>query len=295
MFTIIVCSIRPQEAEKLKKNIEATIGVPFEFIAYDNRDTGKGICQVYNECAERAQYDYLCFAHEDIEFLTDNWGEKIASKLKDKDCGVIGFAGSAMKSKHPGGWCSTSSYGQRMNMIQVEKKNKERKYKVNPYNEDFSRVITADGLCLFASRQTWASVKFDETVLTGFHCYDVDFAIGVHVAGYKNYICHNVMVKHFSSGNYDKRWWVENEKMHKKWAKTLPLYVNEKKSHLYRMYLEYKSSIAWTYVLGKSGVFDGIKKRHILAYVTTHPLNGRSYKLLANYLKYRRSHKNNDK
>ena len=57
MFTIIVCSIRPEEAEKLRKNIEATIGMPFEFLAYDNRGTGKGICQVYNELAEKAQFD----------------------------------------------------------------------------------------------------------------------------------------------------------------------------------------------------------------------------------------------
>ena len=47
--SIIVCSIRPDEAERLRRNIEATIGVPFEFIAYDNRGTGKGICQVYNQ------------------------------------------------------------------------------------------------------------------------------------------------------------------------------------------------------------------------------------------------------
>ena len=81
MFSIIVCSIRPNEAERLRKNIEETIGVPFEFLAYDNRGTGKGICQVYNECAEKAQYPYLCFVHEDIEFTTNKWGEKIAEKL----------------------------------------------------------------------------------------------------------------------------------------------------------------------------------------------------------------------
>ena len=61
MISIITCSIKPHEAESLRKNIENTIGVPFEFIAYDNRGTGKGICQVYNECAENARYENLCF------------------------------------------------------------------------------------------------------------------------------------------------------------------------------------------------------------------------------------------
>ena len=44
MFTIIVCSIHPADAERLRANIEKTIGVPFEFLVYDNRETGKGIC-----------------------------------------------------------------------------------------------------------------------------------------------------------------------------------------------------------------------------------------------------------
>ena len=43
MISIITCSIKPHEAESLRKNIENTIGVPFEFIAYDNRGTGKGL------------------------------------------------------------------------------------------------------------------------------------------------------------------------------------------------------------------------------------------------------------
>ena len=115
MFSIIVCSIRPDEAERLRKNIEATIGVPFEFIAYDNRGTGKGICQVYNECAENARYDNLCFVHEDVEFATENWGKLIAEKLSEKDCGVIGFAGSTIKSKAYSGWSSSSRSTMRTN------------------------------------------------------------------------------------------------------------------------------------------------------------------------------------
>ena len=217
MFTIIVCSIHPADAERLRANIEKTIGVPFEFLVYDNRETGKGICQVYNECAEKAQYDYLCFAHEDIEFMTEGWGRKLAVKLQEEDCGVIGFAGNAMKSKFPAGWCSTPHYGTRMNMVQGGKT--DRSYKVNPYKEDFSTVVTSDGLCLFTPKCTWNKIRFDEHTLTGFHCYDIDFAIAAHVAGFKNYVCHTVLVKHFSHGNYDIRWWNENIKLHKKWSK----------------------------------------------------------------------------
>lgn len=285
MISIITCSIKPHEAESLRKNIENTIGVPFEFIAYDNRGTGKGICQVYNECAENARYENLCFIHEDVEFHTKDWGAHIIDKLKDKDCGIIGFAGSTMKSKYPSGWGSSGKYGVRMHMIQVDN-GKEFKISLNPDNNDFSQVITTDGLCMFIRKDVWRTVRFDETVLKGFHCYDVDISIAAHIAGYKNYICHTVLVKHFSAGNYDTEWWTENKKMHRKWDGHLPLYL--KRHHpVYKRYLEYRTSNEWTYRLGSKGVFNGIKTKHILGYLFTHLVNGRSYKLINKYLKYR--------
>ena len=293
MFTIIVCSIRPEEAEKLKKNIEATIGMPFEFLAYDNRGTGKGICQVYNELAEIAQYDYLCFAHEDIEFMTEGWGLKLAGKLQEKDCGVIGFAGNAMKSRYPAGWCSSKNYGLRMNMVQADKK--DIQFNINPYKEDFSTVVTTDGLCLFVPKQTWSKIRFDDRTFKGFHCYDLDFAMAAHVAGFRNYICHTVLVKHFSQGNYDLKWWKENLKLHKKWSKHLPLYVNNNKSQRYRRYIEHKTAVNWVWMFGKIGQFDTIKKRHIAEYIATHPINGRSYRLLVRSIKYIRARKRTNK
>ncbi len=285
MFSIIVCSIRPEQAEALRKNIEATIGVPFEFIAYDNRGTCKGICQVYNECAEKAQYEYLCFVHEDIEFMTVNWGKKIAEKLAEPQCGLIGFAGSAMKSKAFSGWCSTSRYGTRAHYIQGDKK-KEIPCYFNPYDEDFSGVVTLDGLCLFISRENWNKVRFDDKTLTGFHCYDIDISIAAHTSGLNNWVCNTVLLKHFSPGNYDEKWMKENEKLHKKWERHLPLYVKQK-SKKYTKFLEWKTNLEWTYQMGLRGIFGRSSAKYVLQYLASHPVNGRSYKLLLRYVKHK--------
>lgn len=283
MFSIITCSIRPEEAERLRKNIEATIGVPYEFIAYDNRNTGKGICQVYNECASMARYENLCFVHEDVEFATENWGNIIASKLNEPDCGVIGFAGGRMKAKAPTGW-GTSSYGIRTNYIHLYK-GKERLRVVNPQHEEYSEVISIDGLCIFCSRQRWENIKFDEQTLKGFHCYDIDFSIACKVAGYRNYVCQIVSIKHFSNGSYDQTWWNESVKMHKKWSKYLPLYVKPV-SKIRKRYNEYWSNVDVMHSLGKRGIFVGRQHRYVLGYILTHPFNGRSYKLAIRYVKY---------
>ena len=99
MISIIVCSINPDAAEKLKRNIAATIGnMEYEVIDYDNRTSGYGICKVYNSCAEKSRYDFLCFLHEDVHFDTIAWGEIIVRKLSEPDCGAIGFAGSKLRT-----------------------------------------------------------------------------------------------------------------------------------------------------------------------------------------------------
>ena len=76
MLSIIVCSVNPEAAERLQKNIAATVGtVPYEIITFDNRTVGYGICKVYNLCTEKSRYDNLCFVHEDVQFDTIGWGE----------------------------------------------------------------------------------------------------------------------------------------------------------------------------------------------------------------------------
>ena len=104
MFSIIICSISPERLSQLKANIQKTIGVEHEIIAFDNREKRYPIARVYNEGARQARYPYLFFVHEDVLFHSENWGEVIAGKLKEPDCGVIGFVGSKMKLKVYSGW-----------------------------------------------------------------------------------------------------------------------------------------------------------------------------------------------
>lgn len=283
MFSIIVCSIRPNLAEILKKNIAATIGVPVEFIIHDNRNIGKGICQVYNECAERASYENLCFIHEDVEFVTENWGEIIAKKLAEDNCGVVGFAGSTVKTKALNGWGAPLHSDNRTNYI-YRYKNKEKFSENNPGKVDYSEVVSIDGLCLFCTKTRWSEIRFDDKTLKGFHCYDIDFTLALKVAGYRNYVCHKVIVKHFSNGSYDINWWKENKKMHEKWESKLPLYISPT-SELRKKYNEYMTNVDLTWKLGNKGIFLKKSKRYILGYFLTHPFNGRSYKLINKYIK----------
>jgi hypothetical protein len=286
MYSIIVCSIRPDDAERLRANIEKTIGtnIPFEFLAYDNRNTGKGICQVYNECAAKARYEYLCFVHEDVEFTTEGWGHVIGNKLAEESCGVVGFAGSAMKAKILTGWNSTKKYGVRRNFIQG--RNDGRMFKDNPYGQSFSQVVTLDGMCLFTARKVWDMIRFDDSMLKGFHCYDLDFTIGAAVRGFKNWVCNEVKMKHFSGGNIDGRWYSDSLVLHEKWKAALPLYVRDKHP-LKKRYYEFRSGIEWMCALEKQGIYAPAKKRYVLGYLATHPFAARTYRFIGRWLRHR--------
>lgn len=293
MISIIVCSIDPQRVAALRKNVEATIGVEFELIAVDNRGTGNGICHVYNEAAARAQYSTLCFLHEDVEFVTLNWGSTIVAKASDERCGVIGFAGSTVKLQRTTAWNTARRY-MRCNYIQYMR-GRDHLKSVNPANEEFSRVVTLDGMALCMHRRVWQSVGFDEKRLTGFHCYDLDITIAATAKGLANYVCHTVLLKHFSTGAYSKGWYEAMEQLHEKWHDTLPLYTFEP-SAAERERAEREGEAEAKRILMQKGLFELCGRGEVLDYLRRYPLHIGAWRLLFQYYKYlhraaRRAHK----
>lgn len=227
MFSFVVCSIDPQRAEALRRNLESTVGAPFELIVKDNRGTGKGICRVFNEAAAEARFDLLCFLHEDVAFRTPNWGAVIAGQLRRPDCGVIGFAGSTVKSRTFSGWAVAP--GIRENYAQPDRKRGAgavRRFLTNPEGADFAPVVCLDGLCLFVRREVWAEIRFDEQTFHGFHAYDLDFSTAV-ARRYRNYVCMTVGIEHFSAGIYSRKWVREMMTYHEKWRDELPLFAEK--------------------------------------------------------------------
>lgn len=287
MYSIICCSVKPELAEALRQNVAATIGVPFEFIAFDNREKGYGLCQVYNQCARRARYDLLCFVHEDVVFQTSDWGLLLEKKLREAQCGVVGFAGSIIKLKQLTGW-NTCGRDLRLNYVQYMRGGHHAR-KVNPGKEDFSPVVTLDGLCLLVRRQVWEEIPFDEETFTGFHAYDVDFSLAV-ACRYKNYVCHTVLVEHFSEGSFSYEWLENMKKLHAKWEARLPMYVvpmSQKELARYELLGEaYFMKFMW-----QKGCFDVVGIQDAWNFWKRHPQTGAAWLLFFKYLKYRLKHR----
>ncbi|MFA6085095.1 glycosyltransferase [Mucilaginibacter sp.] len=225
MISVIISSINPEQLSRISKNIEDTIGTPYELIATDNRGSDKGICQVYNEAAAKARYEILCFIHEDIIIKTDNWGKGLASLFKqDPKLGLVGVAGTGYVPLSPANFGPVGIDTRYINIIQgfKFKKKKQTLHYRNPNNEKLAYVACLDGVWLTTTKSVFAEFKFDEKTFKKFHCYDMDLSLSVGTK-YKLAVTYDLLIEHLSEGRYDKEWLEENMNIFNKWNDVLPL------------------------------------------------------------------------
>lgn len=222
MISIIICSVDKQQCQNIEHNIRETIGCEFEILIHDNRIQQSGLCRVYNTLAKKAKGDFLCFCHEDIKFLTNNWGIYLSEFAYRKNTGVIGFAGAGSMFGYAYWNDTITSLG---HCIQGTKDKKIlHRHPGMPFSGPFAQALVLDGLCLFCRKDIWEEYPFDQDLFQGFHMYDMDFCMAV-AQKYHNYVSYNIDLVHYSQGNMDKAFFIELEKYNKKWKRELPLSV----------------------------------------------------------------------
>lgn len=104
MISIVICSRNPGIGDALRKNIEETIGVPYELIVVDNSRNEYSIFTAYNLGVSRCNFDIICFMHDDILYRSDRWGAVTLNHFKDSTVGMIGVGGSRYLSRIPSIW-----------------------------------------------------------------------------------------------------------------------------------------------------------------------------------------------
>ena len=165
MISIIISSANSAHLRQVSKNIDATIGVPYEIIATDNSQGRQGICEVYNKAMFKAQYDILCFMHEDVLIKTHNWGPSLLALFEqDPMLGLIGIAGSTYKPITPSGVGGIGVNTHYTNIIQSFKYHKERSKHVysNPDKKSIGEVVCVDGVFMVTTKNIAEEFMFDE-------------------------------------------------------------------------------------------------------------------------------------
>lgn len=199
MLSIIISSYQPKYYAALEKNIAETCGIAYEIIKIDNPNL-MGICIAYNLGAEKANYKNLLFLHEDVEFLTKNWGGNLLTHLQKPDCGVVGLAGCNYVPNVPFCWWDNFESTFR-NIEQYSAGSKLRDYTLHKSEE----VSIIDGVFMACTKGLFDKINFNEKI-TDFHGYDLDFS--AKAANFStNLVISDIQLRHFSEGKPDKIWW----------------------------------------------------------------------------------------
>ena len=223
MISIIVCSTNADLLAKLRLNVEATIGTPYELLAFDNRDAKKGIAEVYNNLAGKAAYGILCFVHEDVIIHTKDWGAGIVNLLSDKTIGLVGISGAVYKSFYAGTWstCHPSLY--RTHSIQHFTNNPEPVVTyTNPGLTAFAEVAVIDGVYMATRKNIFEKYHFDAGMLKGFHGYDIDYSLQVGQQ-FKVVVSFELLLEHLSEGTLNEAWLHSSLRVQEKWHNSLPV------------------------------------------------------------------------
>lgn len=187
-LSIIICGTFPQIPNELDENIKLTIGnVKYEIIYINNSLLKHSIFNVYNIGLEKSKYDYICFMHQDILFLSNNWGEISIKRFQHSPIGLLGVIGAKYISENALGWW--------------EAKDKcgfaiDNSHGVMAFSSQYESVSCVDGLWMIVRKDLYPQIKFDEDTFSGFHCYDMDLCLQILYSGFEVAIEPSIKIFH---------------------------------------------------------------------------------------------------
>jgi len=227
MISIIVCTRNLNDFQALKESIAQTIACPYEIISIHNEANQHSIFSAYNMGAAQSHGDLLCFVHEDVRFISPNWGPVALSYFSESQAiGAVGVAGSAFHPGLPTGWFATGLNSIYIKLFLPAKSSSPWVLSNQNYPSHctniLQQVVTLDGVLLMIPKAVFSQVSFDQATFGGFHGYDIDISLQIHEAGYKLFVTHEILIEHASTGSMNKQW-IENAfLLFNKWQTRLP-------------------------------------------------------------------------
>lgn len=195
--------------------------------------------------ASMAKYSILCFVHEDVLFKTTNWGGYLVDLFEaNSEVGVVGIAGSSYKSRSISGWYTGVQEYDCMNITHRIKGQDDKMIYGFTDNEEEKEVVCVDGVFIVCRKAVWEGIRFNDTLLKGFHFYDIDFSVRASKQ-VKVYVTGKIDMIHITKGgDFGEKWVKDALLFHDYYKNNLPVSVS--KSDLpYAEYLVRKTWLNW--------------------------------------------------
>ena len=236
-ITILISTRKSkEELQPFIKNIELTINAPYHIMIFNNQGT-HSLSYLYsyflekenNENKENKEKSIYVFCHDDIEFVTVNWGRKLLDLFNNhQEYGIIGLAGTKVYDGTKPWWNYESKYKVGKVIHRVNGKGMwmtSMSDKPNQDNNDIEEVVAIDGLFIALDADK-ISQTFDKEI-KGFHFYDIDFSLN----NFKDKKCKigvttNFRVVHQSIGNINDAWVRNQSQVNEKYKDYYPFHVD---------------------------------------------------------------------
>ena len=184
----------------------------------------KSLSEVYNEIIDESENNIVVLCHDDIEFDTNKWGDKLLKNFsRNPDYGILGLAGSKYLDKSSQWWkVPQTMYG----IVNHKHNGKkwESKYS-NSLGDSIEEVLLVDGLFISFDK-TKIKHKFDENI-KGFHFYDLGFSIPNYLDEVNIGVIFNIRVTHLSIGQTNQQWENNRFLFSQKYQNDLPLDITD--------------------------------------------------------------------
>lgn len=228
MISIVICSRTATLSDNLLNNIAETIGTEYELIVIDNCDDKYSIFQAYNIGLAKSKAQIVCFLHDDIHLITQNWGQILIKIFgKNKDIGLIGIAGTKSKTKMPSAWWECPEEDLYMNLNQYLRNGKKEHWCKGFDSNDIEDVVVIDGVFMAAKKDS--KISFSNK-LKGFHNYDLNLSFEYLKNGYRIVATKSILMDHLSIGVLNESWYRSTLQIHKMYHDFLPLNKSNFKS-----------------------------------------------------------------
>ena len=237
MISLIICSRSKEISQRLRHNVEATVGTDHEWVIVDNSTRQYNIFQAYNEGVRRATGDILCFMHDDILYHTDGWGEIVERVFEENpNTALLGLAGAHVVPD-----TDNPMWGfQHISTARIWTKEPLKETPFDQHgslpgggywsgNLSFAQgrtnvpVANIDGLWMCCRAENMHQLRFDDITYDGFHCYDADLSMQVIDRGWDIMVTTEILVEHFSDSILTPDYFRAAGQWYEKWKKSLPI------------------------------------------------------------------------
>jgi hypothetical protein len=222
MISVITICRSALPAPIQKSNIAKTVGAAHEYLVFDGSKGTPNFAAGYNGALSYARGSIIVFLADDVYSMQMNWGPRLEAKFAaDPSLGIIGVAGTQYLYADKCSWTAAGRPFIKGRFVYHLQNGDFFAAVFSQEKGDFP-VVACDG-CFFAVRASlFNTIKFDSSIFTGEHFWDLDFCLQACLQQQRILVSTDLVVKRMAQPPFDAVWQEAGTRFLNKYRQVLP-------------------------------------------------------------------------